>query len=85
MKMISDLIISWREALGLPVSRKKYHAEIERAAKLKFMYSGMVKNVMETIAKSDQHKIGKKKALGIIEKHCMTSIQYLTKENNAKV
>lgn len=71
---------------NLPVSRKRYQAEIQKSAKLRFMYSGMVRNVMETIAKSDQNKIGKKKALGIIERHCMTSIQYLTdKDDNAKV
>jgi len=63
------------------VSRKRYESELDslltRLAMLEAMHRGLVRNVAVAVAKAEENKIGKLKALKIIETHVMTAWHHL--------
>jgi len=71
------------------VSRKRYDADIDEVLKrhaiLEAMYRGLVRNVAVAVSKSEENKIGKLKALKIIESHVMTAWKHLVEAENANV
>lgn len=71
------------------VSRKRYESErddlLTRYAMLEAMHRGLVRNVAMAVAKSEENKIGKLKALKIIESHVMTAWKHLVEGINANI